>query len=239
MQVTDYLSQNKNNLHHPNEVNQVIDELKPHRANFGKIWLYCTENLLNDKKYNEALLNDAKFEVEQNKWIYSKGFEWEKCAEIRKELLDITKKDETYTVLYHFLLSDYAHLDEKYSYTVADYEKFARQAERAITFNRYDLAEELEKTETHNEKLTYLINQKTNYLNESHRWQDLPEYDFSKLCENEINRLQQLQEIDKLSNDAIADPEPVYFDLPDNLLNKLHQQKFIENTNDRPLKWLR
>jgi len=132
MQAPDYLEQNKNNIRHYNEVKQVIDELKDHRTDFGKIWLYCTENLLNDKKYNEALLNDAIFEVEQNKWIYSKGFEWEKCAEIRSELRAVTKKDETYTVLYHFLLSEYAHLDEKLSYTVADYEKFAQQAERAI-----------------------------------------------------------------------------------------------------------
>ena len=177
MKATDYLAQNKDNIRHYNEVNQVIDELKPHRTDFGKIWLYCTENLLNDKKYNDALLNDAKFEVEQNKWVYSKGFEWEKCAEIRSELRNITKKDETYTVLYHFLMSEYTHLDEKLSYTVADYEKFAQQAERAITL----LAE---------------------------------------------------------TADTIV-PEPEYFDLPDNLLNKLQKQELIENTNDRPLKWLR
>jgi hypothetical protein len=222
---------NITHLHHPNEVNQVLNDLTPHRADFGKIWLYCTENLLNDKKYNEAILNDAEHDLSQNKWIYTKGFEWEICAEIRKELLEVIKKDETYTVLYHFLLSDYAHLDEKYSYTVGDYEKFARQAERAVMFNRYDLAEELEKIENHSEKLTYLVNQRTDYLNQTHKWQDLPEYDYSNLCENEINRLQQLQEIDSLPSKIAPKPPP---ELSENLLNDLKKERFI--TTD-PLQW--
>ena len=232
MNATNYLEQNKDNIRHYNEVKQVIDELKDHRADFGKIWLYCTENLLNDRKYNDAILNDATFEVEQNKWVYSKGFEWEKCAEIRSELRAVTQKDETYTVLYHFLMSDYDHLDEQLSYTVADYEKFALQAERAITFNRYDLAETLTTIENYNEKLSYLTNQKTNYLNESHKWQDLPEYDYSNLCENELNRLQQLQEIDNISLKIV--PKPTHFELSDNILNDLQKEQLI--TTD-PLQW--
>lgn len=237
MTATDYLTQNKNTIRHHNEVKQVIDELKPHRADFGKIWLYCTENLLNDKKFeNEQYLTDNRdtysYEINENaenELKFNEGFDWKICAEIRNELRFVTEKDETYTVLHHFLLSDYAHLDEKYSYTVADYEKFAQQAERAIKFNRGDFAERLTSIENNNEKQSFLINQKANYLNECHKWQDLPEYNFADLCENEINRLQQLQKISK-----IFDINPADFELPDEILNDLHREQLITTA---PLQW--
>jgi len=243
MRAADYLAKNRDKIRHYNEVKQVIDDLKEHRANLGKIWLYCTENLMNDKKLeNELYLasNKDKYSYEiidkNEKFVESEirfndGFDWKICTEIRKELIEITEKDETYILLYRFLLSEYAHLDESYSYTLEEYEKFAQQAERAIIFNRDNLLETLTKIENSNEKLNYLINHKTDYLNECHQWKDLPEYNYSELCENELNRLQQLQKIDKFPSKIVPKTE-IY--LPENLLNALQKEQLI---TINPLQW--
>jgi len=249
MNAANYLAKNKDNIRHYNEVKQVIDELKDHRTDFGKICLYCIENLINDKniedkQYLENQKDKYSYEPRQNGNIveneikFNAGFDWKKCAEIRQELIKVTEKDETYIVLYRFLLSEYAHLHESYSCTVEEYNKFARQAERAIKFDRDEPMEKLKTIENHNEKLTYLINRKTDYLNESHKWKDLPEYNFLELCENEINRLQELQKINDLPKTSVIAIE-TNFKLSDNLLSKLQEQKFIENAMARPLKWLK
>ena len=46
MRATDYLEKNRNNIFHYNDVRKIIDEVRGHRDNFGKIFEYCHENLM-------------------------------------------------------------------------------------------------------------------------------------------------------------------------------------------------
>ena len=230
MRATDYLEKNKDNIKHYNEVKQVIDDTKEHRDNFGKIFEYCNKNLATVQK-------------------------------IKSELLPILKNEETYCVFFHLLNSDverentastpylvdesnvieryYANLVREQEndslYTDKWWRELEKQAERAIKFNRYDLIETLTKIDNYKEKLSYLINRQTDYLNERHKWKDLPEYDYSDLCENEINRLRQLQEIDNFSHKNTQKQTENF--LPDNLLKSLQAKDFIENADIFPINW--
>ena len=230
MRATDYLEKNKDNIKHYNEVKQVIDDTKEHRDNFGKIFEYCNKNLATVQK-------------------------------IKSELLPILKNEETYCVFFHLLNSDverentastpylvdesnvieryYANLVREQEndslYTDKWWRELEKQAERAIKFNRYDLIETLTKIDNYKEKLSYLINRQTDYLNECHKWKDLPEYDYSDLCENEINRLRQLQEIDNFSHKNTQKQTENF--LPDNLLKSLQAKDFIENADIFPINW--
>jgi len=79
MKAVDYLEKNRDNIIHYDEIKKILDDLKDHRGNFGKIFEYC-QNLM---------------------CSYLEKFE-----QIQLELLKILENDKTYSILYHLLISD-------------------------------------------------------------------------------------------------------------------------------------
>ena len=60
MKAADYLTKNRDNIIHFDKIKKIIDDLKDHRGNFGKIWEYCLQNLTNIELVKLELLQILK-----------------------------------------------------------------------------------------------------------------------------------------------------------------------------------